>query len=35
MEESAKEEAELAILAGNIDSDGTSLVTVVADGSWC
>ena len=35
MEEAAKEEAQLAILAGNVDSDGTPLVTVVADGSWC
>jgi hypothetical protein len=35
MEEAAKEEAELAILSGNIDSDGTPLITVVADGSWC
>jgi hypothetical protein len=31
MEEAAKEEAELAILSGNIDSDGTPLITVVAD----
>lgn len=35
MEKSAKEEARLAIEAGNVDSDGTPLVTVVADGSWC
>lgn len=35
MEEAAKEEANLAILAGDIDKDGTPLITVVADGSWC
>lgn len=35
MEKSAKEEARLAIEAGNIDTDGTPLVTVVTDGSWC
>jgi len=35
MYEAAKIEAELAIAAGEIDIDGTPLVTVVADGSWC
>lgn len=35
MEKSAKEEARLAIEAGNVDVDGTPLVTVIADGSWC
>lgn len=35
MYEAAKVEAELAIAAGEIDDDGTPLVTVVADGSWC
>lgn len=35
MAEAAKEEAELAILSGNVDVDGIPLVTVVADVSWC
>jgi hypothetical protein len=35
MEETVKEEAELAILSGNIDSDGTPFIIIVADGSWC
>lgn len=35
MNEAAKEEAQLAIAAKEVDIDGTPLVTVVADGSWC
>lgn len=35
MEAAAKEEAELAISAGEIDTDGTPIISVVADGSWC
>lgn len=35
MEEAAKAEAELAVNAGEVDVDGTPLVAVVADGSWC
>lgn len=35
MDDAAKIEAELAIQAGDIDADGTPLVAVVADGSWC
>ncbi|KAL4123062.1 hypothetical protein QTP88_015294 [Uroleucon formosanum] len=35
MYEAAKTKAELAIAAGDVDVDGTPLVTVVADGSWC
>ncbi|KAL4085345.1 hypothetical protein QTP88_027204 [Uroleucon formosanum] len=35
MKEAAKVEAELAIAEGNVDVDGTPLVAVVADGSWC
>jgi len=35
MDDAAKIEAELAIQAGDIDTDGTPLVAVVADGSWC
>lgn len=35
MEQSAKEEAWLAIEAGNVDDDGTPLVMVIADGNWC
>lgn len=35
MKEAAKEEAELAILSGNVDVDRIPLVTVIADGSWC
>lgn len=35
MEAAAKEEAQLAISAGDIDTDGTPLISVVADGSWC
>jgi len=35
MKDAAEEEAELAISSGNIDVDGTPLITVVADGSWC
>lgn len=31
----AKEEARLAIEAGDVDTDGTPLIAVVADGSWC
>lgn len=35
MEIAAIEEAQLAISAGEIDTDGTPLISVVADGSWC
>jgi len=35
MDDAAKIEAELAIQAGDINTDGTPLVAVVADGSWC
>jgi len=35
MKEAAKVEAELAIAEGEVDVDGTPLVAVVADGSWC
>lgn len=35
MDDAAKNEAQLAIQAGDIDKDGTPLVAVVADGSWC
>ncbi|XP_060875891.1 uncharacterized protein LOC132949126 [Metopolophium dirhodum] len=35
MEAAAKEEAQLAVSAGDIDTDGTPLISVVADGSWC
>lgn len=35
MREAAKVEAELAIAEGEVDVDGTPLVAVVADGSWC
>jgi len=31
----AKEEARLAIEAGDVDVDGVPLIAVVADGSWC
>ncbi|KAL4127211.1 hypothetical protein QTP88_011402 [Uroleucon formosanum] len=31
----AKEEARLAIEAGDVDIDGVPLIAVVADGSWC
>ncbi|KAJ8893385.1 hypothetical protein PR048_005976 [Dryococelus australis] len=34
MSEAAKEEAELAIEARDIDKDGNPIVTVVADGAW-
>ncbi|XP_025420451.1 uncharacterized protein LOC112690619, partial [Sipha flava] len=35
MKEAAKVEAELAVAEGEVDVDGTPLVAVVADGSWC
>jgi hypothetical protein len=35
MEAAAKTEAAIAIEKGNIDTDGTPLLTVIADGSWC
>lgn len=35
MNDAAKEEAELALKAGEVDVDGMQLITVVADGSWC
>lgn len=35
MEGAAKEEAQLALSIGDIDTDGTPLISVVADGSWC
>lgn len=35
MQNAAKEEAELAILANDVDVDCVPLISVVADGSWC
>lgn len=35
MNTAAKEEARLAIEAGDVDVDGVPLIAVVADGSWC
>lgn len=35
MEEAAAEEARLARENGEVDKDGTPLITVVADGAWC
>lgn len=35
MEKAAAEEAKLSVEHGEVDKDGTPLVTVVADGSWC
>ena len=31
----AKEEARLAIEAGDVDIDGVPIIAVMADGSWC
>jgi hypothetical protein len=35
MEAAAAEEARLARQLGEVDADGTPLITVVADGAWC
>lgn len=35
MEQAAAEEARLAVEHGEVDKDGTPLITVVADGAWC
>lgn len=35
MKDATKEETELAISLENVDVDGTPLLTVIADGSWC
>lgn len=35
MEDAAAEEARLAREHGEVDKDGTPLITVVADGAWC
>lgn len=35
MKAAAEEEARLAVEHGDVDKDGTPLITVVADGSWC
>jgi hypothetical protein len=35
MKKAAEEEARIAVERGSVDSDGTPLITVVADGSWC
>lgn len=35
MRKAAEEEARLAVERGDVDKDGTPLITVVADGSWC
>lgn len=35
MKNATKEKAELAISSGNVDVDGTPLITVVVDSSWC
>ncbi|KAG7295076.1 hypothetical protein JYU34_022545 [Plutella xylostella] len=34
MEEAAKEEFDLAVRDGNVNSDGVPMITVVADGCW-
>jgi hypothetical protein len=35
MESAVKDEAELAVVRGEVDDDGTPLLAVIADGSWC
>lgn len=35
MKEAAKQEADLAIAAGDVDDDGIPYITVVVDGAWC
>lgn len=35
MKKAAEEEARHAVELGEVDKDGTPLITVVADGSWC
>jgi hypothetical protein len=35
MKKAAEEEARYAVERGEVDKDGTPLLTVVADGSWC
>lgn len=35
MKAAAEEEARLAVERGDVDKEGTPLLTVVADGSWC
>lgn len=35
MEAAAKEEIQLTISTGEIDTDGIPVISVVADGSWC